>query len=153
MVRLSLGGGLASQIGAGGRAPSGVLEVLGRFPVARGQTLVLLKMDRRILLLGMGTAGFSTLAEITDPDEVASLLVKTRDDEGETLAAKFNAMLRGMERDPASAPDSGGPVTPRAALRRAAERAAVTPRARDTSDADTTDDLARRLERLRSVRA
>ena len=95
--------GLAAQLGAGGRAPSGVLEVLGRFPVARGQTLVLLRMDRRVLLLAQTPAGMSTLAEVADPEDVASLITKTRDEEGASAAAAFNAILRGLERDPDSA--------------------------------------------------
>lgn len=96
-------GGLAAQLGAGGRAPSGVLEVLGRFPVARGQTLVLLRMDRRILLISQTAGGMSTLAEITDPEEIASLITRTRDDEGASAAARFNAILRGLESDPDTA--------------------------------------------------
>lgn len=109
-------GGIAWQMGPAGRAPSGVLEVLGRYPVARGQSLVLLKMDRRILLLGQTSAGFSTLSEIENPEEVASLLVKTRDDEGASMAARFNELLRDMERDPAVGSDtqeihSGEPAT------------------------------------------
>jgi flagellar biogenesis protein FliO len=50
-------GGLVGAMGAGGRAPSGVLEVLGRYPVARGSTLVLLKLDRRVLLLAQSRGG------------------------------------------------------------------------------------------------
>lgn len=93
-------GGFASALGAGGRAPSGVVEILGRFPVARGQQFVLLRMDRRVLLLAQGPRGFQTLSEVTDADEVASILLKTRDDEGATNAAKFTEMLRRMENDP-----------------------------------------------------
>ena len=93
-------GGLMASLGPGGRAPSGLLEVLGRYPVARGTTLVLLKLDRRVLLvcqttgrrLGPGTS-MNTLSEITDADEVASILVKSRDEEGESLAKKFESML------------------------------------------------------------
>lgn len=92
--------GLALTLGAGGRAPSGVLEVLGRYPVGRGQSLVLLRMDRRVLLLGQSQAGFTTLSEITDEDEVASLVLKTRDEEGESNAARFNDLLRRMENNP-----------------------------------------------------
>src|SRR5262249_34396680 len=51
------GGGLLGALGPGGRAPSGLLEVLGRYPVGRGATLVLLKLDRRILLLCQGGGG------------------------------------------------------------------------------------------------
>ncbi|MEM9063915.1 MAG: flagellar biosynthetic protein FliO [Planctomycetota bacterium] len=95
-------GGLIGAIGPGGRAPSGVLEVLGRYPVGRGQTLVLLKIDRRVLLLSQSAAGrghgasFSTLAEISDPNEVASLLMKTRDDEGISMNATFRDALAGF---------------------------------------------------------
>lgn len=96
-------GGLVGQLGAGGRAPSGVLEVLGRFPVSRGQSLVLLRLDRRVLLLSQSSQGFTTLSEIDDPQEVASLVVKTADDESATLAARFRAILSSFERDPSIA--------------------------------------------------
>lgn len=100
--RLAAGaGGLGSQLSAGGRAPSGVLNVLGRYPISRGNTLVLLKLDRRVLLLNQTSAGFATLAEVTEPEEVASLLLKTRDEEGQTISGRFAHLLRSMERDPA----------------------------------------------------
>lgn len=92
-------GGLSSALGPGGRAPAGVLEVLGRYPVAPGQTLVLLKLERRILLLSQtagsrwGRGGFETLCEVTDPEEVAGILVRTRDEEGASIAASFRAAL------------------------------------------------------------
>lgn len=93
-------GGLGAMLGAGGRAPSGLLEVLGRYPVGRGQTLVLLRVDRRVLLLSQASGGrlgmsstFTTLSEITDAEEVASILVKARDDESSESSARFSAML------------------------------------------------------------
>jgi hypothetical protein len=81
-----------------------VLEILGRYPVGRGTTLILLKMDRRILLLsqcgggklGRG-AGMTTLSEVSDPEDVASILLKTRDEEQSTLAQRFQSMLKGEE--------------------------------------------------------
>lgn len=95
---------LGSQLTAGGRAPSGLLEVLGRYPVARGQKLVLLRLDRRVLLLSQTSDGFSTLAELTDPEEVASILTKARDQEGESIAARFTSVMRSMEHDPDLSP-------------------------------------------------
>lgn len=103
--RVSASGGLiAEALGARGRAPSGVIEVLGRYPVARGQLLVLVKLDRRVLLLGHSApargagggpgGGFVTLAEVTDPEEVAALLVRVREGRGESVGARFGAMLR-----------------------------------------------------------
>lgn len=98
-------GGLGSALSGGGRSPAGVLEILGRYPVGRGATLVLLKLDQRVLLLSqaaggrLGTgAGFSTLCEITDPEEVASILVKTRDAEGESTAERFRSLLSRFDR-------------------------------------------------------
>lgn len=94
-------GGLAGAVGAGGKAPSGVLHVLARYPVARGTTLVVLKFDRRVLLTCMtgsggvrGGASMSTLCELTDPEEVASVLVKCGGEEQAAMSAKFQAMLR-----------------------------------------------------------
>ncbi len=81
------------------RAPSGLVEVLARYPIAPRQHLVVLKLDRRVLVLSQSAggrgqaAGLSTLTEITDPDEVASILLKTRDDEGDSIAAKFREAM------------------------------------------------------------
>ncbi|MHC4218520.1 MAG: flagellar biosynthetic protein FliO [Planctomycetota bacterium] len=61
---------------AGGRRPSGVVEVLARYPVARAQQLVLLKMCGRVVLLHQSKTGMTTLSEMTDPDEVASVLAQ-----------------------------------------------------------------------------
>lgn len=92
-------GSLMATLGAGGRAPSGILSILGRYPVGRGQTLVLLQCDRRVLLLSQcrtrGGASFSTLAEFTDPIEVASLVAKSRDGGGHSAQAQFAAALAG----------------------------------------------------------
>jgi flagellar biogenesis protein FliO len=93
--------GLMHAIGAGGRAPSGLLQVLGRYPVGRGQTLILLKLDRRVLLLcqsvGAKGAGMRTLCEVTDPDEVASLLLHSAEAEGRSMTAKFREMVSGFD--------------------------------------------------------
>lgn len=107
-------GGLRASLGAGGRAPAGVLEILGRYPVGRGATLVLLKLDRRVLLLAqsatgrLGGSGFSMLSEITDPEEVASILVKTRDDDGDSMAERFRSMLGRHDRDLQEITGDGG---------------------------------------------
>lgn len=89
--------GLMAQLGAGGKAPSGVLEVLGRYPVSRGSTLVVLRFDRRVLLIAQnsGRAGVTMqpICELSEAEDVASILLKCRDAEGESLAAKFQEVL------------------------------------------------------------
>ena len=66
---------VGGPLARGGR-PSGVLEVLGRYPIARGQQLVLLRLVNRVVLLHQSRNGLSTLSEITDADEVAALLAR-----------------------------------------------------------------------------
>lgn len=79
----SRAGGLVGQVAAAG-APAGILDLLGRYPIGRGQTLLLLKVDRRVLLVSQSAAArvgaapvMNTLCEITDPDEVSAILRKT----------------------------------------------------------------------------
>lgn len=107
-------GGLAAMLGAGGRAPSGVMEILARYPVSRGHTLVLLKVDRRVLVLCHTSSGFTTLTEFIEPEEVASILMRVRDDEGESMAARFNDLLQQM--GDTTEPSDDGPVSPRMVL-------------------------------------
>ncbi len=109
-------GTLAAALGPGGKAPAGLLEVLGRYPLSRGQTLILLKVDQRVLLLaqttprlrggGGGSGGLATLCEITDAEEVASILVKAGEHEGTGATAKFSALLHAFDRTHARAGES-----------------------------------------------
>src|SRR5262245_3878293 len=73
--------------------PSGIVEVLARYPIARGQQLVLLKLARRIILLHAGGSSMRALCEINDADEVASLLSRLEAGSTERSAAKFRAAL------------------------------------------------------------
>lgn len=148
-TRLSRRGGtLAASLGAAGRAPSGVLEVLGRYPVSRGHSLVLLRCDRRVLLLGQSAAGFRTLAELSEADDVASILTKTRDEDGASMSRRFAEVIRGLERDPSTLADDRvtGP-TPilREEPRLAAAREPGPPPTRTAAPMETPMDAATRL--------
>ena len=111
-------GGLSAMLGAGGRAPSGVMEILARYPVSRGHTLVLLKVDRRVLVLCHTSSGFTTLTEFIEPEEVASILMRVRDEEGESMAARFSQMLHDLSDAPV---EEGEAVSPRIAIARNSE--------------------------------
>ncbi len=98
-------GGLSGQIGAGGRAPAGIIEVLGRYPISAGMTLVVLRFDRKILLLshsgggrskrgGLMGGGMQTLCELDSPEEVASILLKVRQESGDSIASSFEQALK-----------------------------------------------------------
>lgn len=150
-------GTIAASLGAGGRAPSGVLEVIGRYPVSRGHSLVLLRCDRRVLLLGQSASGFRTLAELTDADDVASILTKTRDDEGATLSSKFSEIIRSLERDPATIADER-PTGPTPIVRagdapREAARDVPREAPRPMTPQDPVEALRRRLAGIKGVQA
>ena len=55
---------------AGGPGP---VRVLARAGVSPRQELLLVRMGRRILLIGAGADGLTALAEATDPEEIAEL--------------------------------------------------------------------------------
>ena len=56
--------------------PSGVLEILARYPLGRGHQLVILKWARRAVLVHQHGTSITTLSEMSDPDEVAQLLAR-----------------------------------------------------------------------------
>ena len=94
---------LAGPLGSA-RAPSGVIEALARYPFGKGQFLVLLKLDRRILLICQTAQGSNVITEMSDPDEVASILRRVHDEKGESFNRKLEAILR----DNGSATGSAG---------------------------------------------
>ena len=109
-------GTIRGQLGAGGRAPSGVVSILGRYPISRGHSLVLMKVDRRVLVLDQTSGGFRLLTELTDAEDVASILVKTADEEGQSMSRRFEQMLRGAERDPELVRAADGATSVRTAM-------------------------------------
>jgi flagellar biogenesis protein FliO len=134
-------GGLAATLGPAGRAPSGVLEILGRYPLGRAQTLVLLRIDRRVLLLSQTATGrlgagaaFTTLCEITEPEDVASILVKSRDDESAENSSRFNSLLSRFNQDHEAPFDAQGRDIPVVDLTRTRRPANVLARIRQRFD-------------------
>ena len=88
VVLRRVGGPLAR----GGR-PSGVLEILGRYPIARGQQLVLLRLVSRVVLLHQSRNGLTTLSEVTDSDEVAALLARVEAATRSGPPGRFHGLL------------------------------------------------------------
>lgn len=121
-------GVLPASFGTGARSPSGLLEVLARYPMGGGQSLVVLKFDRRILLvcqsaakgLRRGSQPISAICELSEPEDVASVLLKVRGQEQAAMAEKFQQMLASedalVERvmAPTSRPAKALPVPARA---------------------------------------
>lgn len=84
---------VAKGLGRGGR-PSGVMEVLARYPVGRGQHVMLLRVGRRVLVVHQADRGMRTLSETTDPDEAAELIARSRETSKDSFA-KLLARRRG----------------------------------------------------------
>ena len=104
VLRKLMGGGLSGPLSAAGKAPAGLLEVLAKYPVARGQSLLLVKLDTRVLLLSHATAtrggggGMTTLCEVTAPEDVASILLKVGEAEGKAGGGEFRSAMERFER-------------------------------------------------------
>jgi len=83
---------VGGPLARGGR-PSGVLEILGRYPLARGQQLVLLRLMSRVVLLHQTRNSLSTLSEVTDADEVAALLARVEAATRSGQPGRFRGLL------------------------------------------------------------
>ncbi len=152
----ALQAGLVGQLGPGGKAPSGVVAVLGRYPVSRGQTLVLLQVGVRVLLLSQSSSGLRTLSELTDPEEVAQLLLKTRDEDGQSMSERFRTLLKGASQDPSligepGEMDSGGPVSMRIAGGMADVGVPVEAADQDEDTTSSLDGVASLRKRLAAI--
>lgn len=135
------------------RAPSGLIEVLGRYPMAGGPTLLLLRADRRVLLLAQGRASrlggatLATLAEFGDVDEVASILAQARDARDESISARFGSLLSAF-----SAEHATGSEASRIATGSGASDELVEVRVVDADAAGDGHGAARLRRRLEGVR-
>lgn len=89
----------------GGGRPSGVIEILARYPIGRGQQLMILKMDRRVLLLHHAGTSMTPVSEVTDPDEVASLLARIEAGSRRSAGPSFADMLGRQSAAPSSSMD------------------------------------------------
>lgn len=109
------------QLGPGKR-PSGVVEILARYPVARGQQVVLLKVGRRVLVVHQGAQAMQTLSEFSEADDVADLITRceagTKNAKDPTRDFSFDALLRtaGKSFDEETGASRAARVDPRDAL-------------------------------------
>ena len=83
----------------GGKRPSGVVEVLARYPFARGHHIVLIKVGRRILVTHQSAQGITTLSEFTSHAEVADLMARCEAGARGTDQFTFDSLLRSSDRE------------------------------------------------------
>lgn len=78
----------------GARRPQGVVEVLARYPIARGQQVVLLKVGRRVIVTHQGAQGMQALSEFSAEADVADLLARCEAGSRAASGFSFDALLR-----------------------------------------------------------
>lgn len=77
----------------------GVVEVLSRTAVAPRNHVLLLRVGGRILIVGDAGDGLRTLANVDDPDEIASLLASVTASRDNSITRNFSQMLSGFHND------------------------------------------------------
>ena len=96
------------SLGGGGR-PSGVLQVHGRYPMGRGQSLVLLQVGDRMVLVHQGGGRMQTLTEFKTEGEVAEL--RSRIEAGRSGGVlPFSGLLDGAREQTSSTLETDGVV-------------------------------------------
>lgn len=98
----------AKRMGRGEQTgrPSGVLEVLARYPIARNQQIVLLKVARRVVVAHLAGQSMTPISEFDEPDEVAQLLSRLEAGSRGKQAARFKRLLSRFEADHHAAPET-----------------------------------------------
>ncbi len=144
----NLGAGIGGAFGKSKR-PSGVVEVLARYPFARGHHIVLIKVGRRVLVTHQSAQGIQTLSEFSSPSEVADLIARCEAGARGTDQFSFDSLLRANDREfdaPRQQPVLLGQdrkAAPRAARPATGVRESLPPAAR-TAEIETIDLTKRR---------
>ncbi|MBI1303057.1 MAG: hypothetical protein GC172_04645 [Phycisphaera sp.] len=142
------GGNMGGAFGKAKR-PSGVVEVLARYPFARGHHIVLIKVGRRVLVTHQSAQGIQTLSEFSSPGEVADLIARCEAGARGTDQFSFDSLLRANDREfdaPRQQPVLLGQdrkPAPRAPRPASGVREALPPAAR-TAEIETIDLTKRR---------
>ena len=91
---------------AGGLS-SDVVEVLGRTAMGNRQTLQLIRVGNRLLLVSVTSTGANTLTEVTDPHEVQELLDRCNGVSSEPTSNSFRDVLLQLGRNSNAAAQTG----------------------------------------------
>jgi flagellar biogenesis protein FliO len=86
--------------------PKEAVESLGRAPLAGRQSMQLVRVGNKLLLLAVSTAGAETLTEITDPVEVEHLAALCRRGRADSATATFTQIMGQLAAEPAGTPRS-----------------------------------------------
>jgi flagellar biogenesis protein FliO len=84
--------------------PKEVIELLGRAPLAGRQSLQLVRVGNKLLLIALSPGGASTLTEVEDPLEVEHLTALCRRGRADSATASFAQVFGNLASEPAAAP-------------------------------------------------
>jgi len=96
----------SKRFGPAGSAalPKEAVELLGRAPLAGRQSMQLIRVGNRLLLVALSAGGAETLTEITDPVEVEHLAGLCRGNRADSASASFGRVLTQLATQPATDP-------------------------------------------------
>lgn len=81
--------------------PGEVVSVIGRVPLANKQIAQLVKVGNKLLLVNITPDGAETLTEISDPEEVASILADCEQQSPTSASAAFKEVFDQLAKEPA----------------------------------------------------
>lgn len=86
-----------------GNKASGSLQVVSRLAISPKQQILLIRVGRRLVLVGNSGGQMNPLTEIVDPEETAGIIGQVAVEQHESSTATFNEVLGGEEKqfDPA----------------------------------------------------
>jgi flagellar biosynthetic protein FliO len=102
---------------AGAAAGSRAMQVLSRSPLSPRQQLLLVRVGRRLIVVGDSAGQMTALSEITDPDEVAALVGQLQDEKlsaaSRTFGGLFTRVRKGFNggSDPEDGVEDGDAIT------------------------------------------
>jgi flagellar biosynthetic protein FliO len=82
---------------AGATRSTRAVQVLSRSTLSPKQQLMLIRVGRRLLVVGDGGGQLNTLSEITDADEVAALVGQVQDDHSARATKSFGSLFGRMQ--------------------------------------------------------
>lgn len=83
------------------RLPDEIIEVLGRATIAAKQSLHLVRVGGKLIVVSVTPAGTETLTEITDPGEVARILAACQQHHAHSSSTAFRQVFEQLGREPA----------------------------------------------------
>jgi flagellar biogenesis protein FliO len=84
--------------------PKEVVELLGRAPLAGRQSMQLVRVGNKLLLVALSPGGATTLTEVEDPIEVEHLTALCRRGRADSATASFAQVFGNLATEPAAGP-------------------------------------------------